>query len=70
MKQDLVPTVGLETHVQLNTQSKIWCACSTEFACPPNTNVCPVCLGYPGSLPVLNEEAIRKTIISGLLLGC
>jgi len=70
MPEELVATIGLETHVQLNTQTKIWCGCSTTFGQEPNTAVCPVCLGYPGSLPVLNGEAIRKTIIAGLLLNC
>ena len=66
----LIPTIGLETHVQLNTRTKIWCSCPTSFAAPPNTQVCPVCLGYPGALPVLNREAVFKTIQTGLLLGC
>lgn len=66
----LVPTIGLETHVQLNTNTKIWCGCAVGSDAPPNTRVCPVCLGYPGSLPVLNREAIRKTVMTGLLLGC
>ncbi len=66
----LVPTIGLETHVQLNTRSKIWCGCPVRSDAEPNTLVCPVCLGYPGSLPVLNREAVRKTVITGLLLGC
>lgn len=67
---ELVATIGLETHVQLNTKTKIWCGCSTAFGQDPNTAVCPICLGYPGTLPVLNGEAIRKSIIAGLLLGC
>jgi len=66
----LVPTIGLETHVQLNTRSKIWCGCPVRSDAEPNTLVCPVCLGYPGSLPVLNREAVRKTVVAGLLLGC
>ncbi|MCC5842724.1 MAG: Asp-tRNA(Asn)/Glu-tRNA(Gln) amidotransferase subunit GatB [Verrucomicrobia bacterium] len=66
----LVPTIGLETHVQLNTNTKIWCGCAVRSDAPPNTLVCPVCLGYPGSLPVLNREAVRKTVMTGLLLGC
>jgi aspartyl-tRNA(Asn)/glutamyl-tRNA(Gln) amidotransferase subunit B len=64
----LVPTIGLEIHVQLRTRSKIWCACPVDFGAPPNTQVCPVCLGHPGSLPVLNREAVRLTARTGLLL--
>lgn len=60
--------IGLETHCQLNTKSKIFCNCSTSFDSPPNTNVCPVCLGYPGVLPVLNEEVLNSAIKMGLAL--
>ena len=62
--------IGLETHVQLKTKSKMWCGCANEYGAPPNTNVCPVCLGMPGVLPVPNEEALRLTVLTGLLLGC
>jgi aspartyl-tRNA(Asn)/glutamyl-tRNA(Gln) amidotransferase subunit B len=62
--------IGLETHVQLKTKSKMWCGCANEFGAPPNTNVCPVCLGMPGVLPVANEEALRLTALAGLLLKC
>src|SRR6476661_3041317 len=62
--------IGLETHVQLKTKSKMWCGCANEFGAPPNTNVCPVCLGMPGVLPVANEEALRLTALTGLLLNC
>ncbi len=62
--------IGLETHVQLKTRSKMWCACPNEFGAPPNTQVCPVCLGLPGVLPVPNEEALRLTMLAGLLLHC
>jgi aspartyl-tRNA(Asn)/glutamyl-tRNA(Gln) amidotransferase subunit B len=62
--------IGLETHVQLKTKSKMWCGCANEFGAPPNTNVCPVCLGMPGVLPVANEEALRLTILTGFLLNC
>ncbi|MBI5799197.1 MAG: Asp-tRNA(Asn)/Glu-tRNA(Gln) amidotransferase subunit GatB [Verrucomicrobia bacterium] len=62
--------IGLETHVQLKTKSKMWCGCANTFGAPPNTNVCPVCLGMPGVLPVPNEEALRLTVLTGLLLNC
>ncbi len=62
--------IGLETHVQLKTKSKMWCGCANEFGAPPNSNVCPVCLGMPGVLPVANEEALRLTALTGLLLNC
>src|SRR5690349_18354524 len=62
--------IGLETHVQLKTKSKMWCGCPNEFGAPPNTNVCPVCLGMPGVLPVANAEALRLTALTGLLLNC
>jgi aspartyl-tRNA(Asn)/glutamyl-tRNA(Gln) amidotransferase subunit B len=62
--------IGLETHVQLKTLSKMWCGCANEFGALPNTNVCPVCLGMPGVLPVANEEALRLTALTGLLLNC
>lgn len=62
--------IGLETHVQLKTQSKMWCGCANAFGAAPNTNVCPVCLGLPGVLPVANDEALRLTVLAGLLLNC
>ena len=61
--------VGLEVHVQLKTRSKMFCGCATEFGAEANTHVCPVCLGYPGVMPVMNEEAVRKTILTGLMIG-
>ncbi|HAO77585.1 MAG TPA: Asp-tRNA(Asn)/Glu-tRNA(Gln) amidotransferase GatCAB subunit B, partial [Verrucomicrobia subdivision 3 bacterium] len=62
--------IGLETHVQLKTKSKMWCGCANQYGSGPNTNVCPVCLGLPGVLPVPNEEALRKTVLTGYLLNC
>ena len=67
---DYEAVIGLETHVQLKTKSKMWCGCANEFGAPPNTHVCPVCLGLPGVLPVANEEALRLTGLTGLLLNC
>jgi aspartyl-tRNA(Asn)/glutamyl-tRNA(Gln) amidotransferase subunit B len=67
---DYEAVIGLETHVQLKTKSKMWCGCANEFGAPPNTHVCPVCLGLPGVLPVANEEALRLTALTGLLLNC
>ncbi|MBN2507368.1 MAG: Asp-tRNA(Asn)/Glu-tRNA(Gln) amidotransferase subunit GatB [Verrucomicrobia bacterium] len=65
---DYEAVIGLETHVQLKTRSKMWCGCANVFGAPPNTHVCPVCLGLPGVLPVANDEALRLTVLTGLLL--
>ena len=62
--------IGLEIHAELKTKSKIFCGCSTKFASEPNENTCPVCLGLPGTLPVLNEEAVRLAVKAGTALNC
>src|SRR5687768_5556628 len=62
--------IGLEVHVQLRTASKLFCPCPTNFGAPPNSQVCPVCTGQPGVLPVLNKKAVEGAVKVGLAIGC
>ena len=64
------PVIGLEVHVQLGTKTKIFCSCPVEFGSAPNTNVCPVCLGLPGALPVMSRQAVESAISAALALHC
>src|SRR6266496_2587385 len=64
------PVIGLEVHVQLLTATKIFCSCSTRFGAAPNTNVCPVCLGMPGALPVLNKKVVEFATLGAMALQC
>jgi aspartyl-tRNA(Asn)/glutamyl-tRNA(Gln) amidotransferase subunit B len=68
MKYEAV--IGLETHVQVRTASKMFCSCANRYGQEPNTQVCPVCMGYPGVLPVPNHNAIMATVKAGLLTNC
>ena len=62
--------IGLEVHVQLLTESKMFCGCSTKFGAPPNTQTCPVCIGMPGSLPVMNQKAFELSLKTAVALNC
>ena len=70
MATEYEAVIGLEVHGQLLSRSKMFCACSTEFGAPPNTHVCPVCLGLPGALPVPNRDAVQMAIRAALALEC
>ncbi|MFL6539950.1 MAG: Asp-tRNA(Asn)/Glu-tRNA(Gln) amidotransferase subunit GatB [Chthoniobacterales bacterium] len=65
-----IATIGLEVHVQLTTRSKMFCGCPVEFGAEPNTHTCPICLAFPGALPVMNHEALCMTVLTGLMLNC
>src|ERR1041385_6333973 len=66
----LEPVIGLEVHVQLKTESKLFCRCSTAFGAEPNSQICPICTGHPGVLPYLNKKAVELLVRAGLGVGC
>src|SRR3979409_2440822 len=70
MSASHVTIIGLEVHVQLSTASKLFCGCSTKFGAPPNTQTCPVCIGMPGTLPVMNREAFELGLQTAVALNC
>ena len=70
MTQPYTIVIGLEVHVQLLTVSKLFCGCSTRFGAPPNTQTCPVCIGMPGVLPVMNRHAVELSVKAALALNC
>ena len=70
MEKQFETVMGLEVHVELKTNTKIFCNCTTEFGGEPNTHVCPVCMGLPGALPVLNKEVVKYAIKAGLATNC
>ncbi|MDM7273249.1 Asp-tRNA(Asn)/Glu-tRNA(Gln) amidotransferase subunit GatB [Sulfurihydrogenibium azorense] len=70
LEKEFDVVIGLETHVQMNTKTKMFCGCKVEFGAPPNTNVCPVCLAHPGTLPVINKTAIEYAVKAALALNC
>ena len=68
---ELEPVIGLEVHVQLLTQSNMFCGCNADYTgAEPNTHVCPVCMGMPGTLPVINRQAVTFTVMTALALNC
>ena len=62
--------IGLEIHVELSTETKMFCSCKNEFGAVPNTNVCPICLGHPGTLPQMNQRAVEFAVMAGLAFNC
>jgi aspartyl-tRNA(Asn)/glutamyl-tRNA(Gln) amidotransferase subunit B len=70
MYKGYVMNIGLEVHVELKTQSKIFCSCPTLYGAEPNTHVCPVCMAMPGALPVLNKKAVEYALMAGIALDC
>ena len=70
MSREYEIVIGLEVHAQLATESKIFCNCSTQFGAEPNQHTCPICLGLPGTLPVLNKKVVDYAIMAGLALNC